>query len=47
VILLVSVAEDLVRQYELPGDQRDRRWVVPAEVINRHATVVEFPRRAI
>jgi hypothetical protein len=46
VILLVSMAEDLVRQYELPGDQGYRRWLVPAEVINRCATIVEFPRRA-
>lgn len=46
VILLVSMAEDLVRQYELPGDQGYRRWLVPAEVINRHATLVEVPRRA-
>jgi hypothetical protein len=27
-------------------DQGYRRWLVPAEVINRHATIVEFPRRA-
>ncbi|HSY46918.1 MAG TPA: hypothetical protein VK800_12770 [Steroidobacteraceae bacterium] len=46
LILLVSMPEDLVRQYELPGDQGYRRWLVPAEVINRHATIVEFPRRA-
>ena len=45
VILLVSMAEDLVRQYELPGDQGYRRWLVPAELINRDASVVEFRRR--
>jgi hypothetical protein len=46
VILLVSMPEDLVRQYELPGDQGYRRWLVPADVINQQATVVEFSRRA-
>ncbi len=45
VTLLVSMAEELVRQYELPGDQGYRRWLVPAELINRHASVVEFRRR--
>ena len=45
VVLLVSMAEDLVRQYELPGDQGYRRWLVPAELINRHAITVEFRPR--
>jgi hypothetical protein len=45
VMLLVSMPEELVRQYDLPGDQGYRRWLVPAELINRYATVVEFRRR--
>ena len=45
VMLMVSLPEELVRQYELSGDQGYRRWLVPAEVIDRHATPVEFPRR--
>ncbi len=42
VILLVSVPDELVRQYEIPGDHRYRRWLIPAEIINRHGTAVEF-----
>lgn len=45
VILLVSVPDDLGRQYEIPGDHGYRRWLIPAEIINRHGTAVEFRRK--
>lgn len=46
VMLLVSLPEELVRQYELPSDHHGyRRWLVPAEIINRHGTTVAFPER--
>jgi hypothetical protein len=45
-ILLVSMPEDLVTQYELPSEQGYRRWLVPADLINRHATIVEYRRQA-
>lgn len=45
VMLLVSLPEELVRQYELPSDQGYRRWIVPAEIINLHGATVAFPKR--
>jgi hypothetical protein len=46
VLLLVAVPEHLIRPYDLPGEQGYRRWLVPAEIINQNASIVEFRRCA-
>ncbi len=43
VILLVVVPEPLVREYELLGESHGyRRWLVPAELLNSHASIAEL-----
>ena len=45
IVLLVSMPEELVLPFDLPGNQGYRRWLVPADLINRHAITVEFRPR--
>lgn len=42
VVLLVLLPEQLLSQYELPSEEYGyRRWLVPADVLNREATIRE------